>query len=112
MALVVPVTDFFFIIFKCFKLMMSDQIIKNFMYRCKQKYRFTLPAIYSRFATRAVDTNIIDTVIYNNNMDMLGAATTVKNFIKLLFEMKVCIKKVVGEEYSVEVFNSLGYMEE
>ena len=91
---------------------MCVQIIKNFMHRCKQKCGFTLPAIYSRFVTRAVDTNIIDTVIYNNNIDMLGAATTVKNFIKFLFEMKVCIKKVVGQEYSVEVFNSLGYMEE
>ena len=43
---------------------------------------------------------------------MLGAATTVKNFIKFLFEMKVCIEKVQGEENSVEVFNSLDYMEE
>ena len=43
-----------------------------------------------------VDTKITDTVIYNNNINMLGAATTVKNFIKFLFEMKVCIGKSVG----------------
>lgn len=41
-----------------------------------------------------VDTKITDTVIYNNNINMLGAVTTVKNFIKFLFEMKVCIEKV------------------
>ena len=41
-----------------------------------------------------VDTKITDTVIYNNNIIMLGAATTVKNFIKFLFEMKVCIEEV------------------
>ena len=41
-----------------------------------------------------VDTKITDTVIYNNNINMLGAATTVKNFIKFLFEKKVCIEKV------------------
>ena len=45
---------------------MSDQTIKNLMDRCEQKCGFTLPAIYSRFFTRAVDTNIIDTFIYNN----------------------------------------------
>ena len=45
-------------------------------------------------------------------IDMLSAATTVKNFIKFLFEMEICIEKVLAKEYSVEVFNSLDYMEE
>ena len=74
------------------------------MDRCKKKYGFTLPAIYSRFVTRVVDINVINTVIYENNNDMPSAITTVSNFIKFLFKMKVCLEKVLGEDYSVEAF--------
>ena len=74
----------------------------------EKKCWFTLPAIYSRFVTRLVDINVVNTVIYENNIDMRGAITTVSNFIKFLFEMKVCLEKVLGEDYSVEVFNSFG----
>ena len=37
---------------------------------------------------------------------MSGAITAVTNFIKFLYDVKVCLKKVLGEDYSVEVFNS------
>ena len=86
--------------------------ISNFMDGCKGKCGFTLPAVYSRFVTKSVGANHIDAVIYHNNVDMTGAFTIVKYFIRLLFQMKNCIEKILGEEYSVEVFNSLGYMEE
>ena len=82
------------------------------MDKCKQKYGFTLPAIYSRFVTKVVDINVINTVIYENNIDMPSALTTVSNFIKFLCDMKVYLEKVLGEYYCVEVFNSLDFMEE
>ena len=82
------------------------------MDRCKGKCGFTLPAICSRFITKSVDTNHIDAVINHNNVDMPGAFTTVKYFIRLLLQMKTCIEKILGEEYLVEVLNSLDYMEE
>ena len=42
---------------------------------------------------------------------MPGAFTTVKCFIKLSFQMRTCIEKIFGEEYLVEVCNSLDYIE-
>ena len=91
---------------------MNKQTIKKFTDRCKQKCGFSLPAIYSRFITRVVNINVINTVIYENNIDMPGSITTVSNFIKFLYNMNVCLEKVLGEDYSVEVFNSLDFMDE
>ena len=44
--------------------------------------------------------------------DFPGAFTTVKHFIKLLFEMKTSIEKVLGSDYKVEVYNSLDFLHE
>ena len=55
---------------------------------------------------------MINTVIYENNIDMPGAITTVSKFIKFLCDVEVCLKKVLGESYSVENFNSLDVMDE
>ena len=50
-----------------------------------------------------VDINVINAVIYENYIDMPGAIITVSNFIKFLFQIKVCLEKVLGEGYSSEV---------
>ena len=44
--------------------------------------------------------------------DFPGAFTTVKRFIKLLFEMKTSVEKILGSDYKVEVFNSLDFLHE
>ena len=59
-----------------------------------------------------VDINVINAVIYENNIDMPGAIITVSNFIKFLFQIKVCLEKVLGEDYSAEVFDFLDLMDE
>ena len=71
---------------------MNKQTIKNFIDRCTQKCGFTLLAIYSRFVTRVVDIKVINTVTYENNIDMTGVITTVSNFIKFLCDMNVFVK--------------------
>ena len=69
-------------------------------------------SIYSLFITKSVDTNHIYAVIHHNNVDMPGALFTVKHFITLLFQMRTSKEKIFGEEYLIEVFNSLDYIEE
>ena len=82
---------------------MNDQTIKNFMQRCKKKRSFTLPTIYPYFVIKPLDLNFVESVIHNKRCDFPGAFTTVKHFIKFLFEMKNSIKKLLGSDYKVEV---------
>ena len=82
------------------------------MDRCKKKDVFTLHPLYHHFVTKPIDINIVDAVTQNNRVDMLTVSTTVKIFIKLLFEMKVCLEKVLRKDYAVEVYHSLDYIDE
>ena len=91
---------------------MNDQKIKNFMQRCKKKRGFTLPGIYPYFVTKPLNLNFVKSVIQNNRCNLPGAFTTVKHFIKFLFEMKTSIEKVLGSDYKVEVYNSLDFLDE
>ena len=91
---------------------MNDQTIKNFMQRCKKERDFTLPVIYSYFATKPLDLNFVESVMHNNRWDFPGAFTIVKYFIKFLFEMKTFIEKVLGSDYNVEIYNSLDFLDE
>ena len=63
------------------------------MQKCKEECGFTLPVIYPYFVTKPLDLNFVENVIHNNRCDFPGAFTTVKHFIKFLFEMKACIVK-------------------
>ena len=91
---------------------MNDQTIKNFMQRCKKERGFTLTAIYPHFVIKPLGLNFVESVIHDNRCDFLGAFTTVKHFIKFLFEMKTSIEKVLGSDYKVEVYNSLDFLDE
>ena len=91
---------------------MNDQTIKYLMQRCKKKRGFTLPAIYPYFVTKPLDLNFVESIIHNNRCNFPGAFTTVKHFIKFLFEMKTSIKKVLGSDYKVEVYNSPNFLDE
>ena len=53
--------------------MSFEQIVEKFMERCKRKCGFRLPVIYPHYVADSLDPNIIDTVIYHNNIDMRGA---------------------------------------
>ena len=81
------------------------------MDRCKKKHAFTLPPLYPHFVTKPIDINFVDAVIHNNRIDMLAVLTTVKMFIKFFFKMKVCLEKVLGKDYVVEVYHFLDYMD-
>ena len=81
------------------------------MDRCKKKHAFTLPPLYPHFVTKPIDINVVDAVIHNNRIDMPAVLTTVKKFIKFLFKMKVCLEKVLGKDYVVEVYHFLDYMD-
>ena len=91
---------------------MNDQTIKTFMQRCKKDRGFTLPEIKNYFITKPLDLNFIESVIRNNMCDFPGAFTSVKHFIRFLFEMKTSIKKVLGSDYKVEVYNTLDFLVE
>ena len=93
---------------------MNEQTIKNFMQRYKKERGFTLPAVFSYFVTKPFDlnSNSVESVIHNNSCDFPGAFTSVKHFIKFLFEMKTSIEKVFGSDYKVEVHNSLDFLDE
>ena len=82
------------------------------MQKCKKECGFTLPVIYPYFVTKPLDLNFVENVIHNNRCDFPGAFTTVKHFIKFLFDMKACIVKVLGSDYKVEVYNSLDFLHE
>ena len=71
-----------------------------------------MPAIYPYFVTKPLDLNLVESVIHNNRCDFAGAITTVKHFIKFLFEMKTSIEKVFGSDYKIEVYNSLDFLHE
>ena len=81
------------------------------MDKCKKKHIFTLTSLYPHFNTKPIDINIVDAVIHNNRVDMPAVSTTVKNFIRFLFKMKVCLEKVFGKENVVEVYYSLDHMD-
>ena len=51
----------------------------------------------------------VESVIHNNRCDFPGVFTTVKSFIKFLFEMKTSIEKLLGSDYKAEVYNTLDY---
>ena len=90
---------------------MNDQTIKHFMQRCKKERGFTLPAIYPYFITKPLDLNFAESAIHNIRCDFHGAFTTVKHFIKFLFEMKTSIENVLGSDYKVEVYNTLDFLD-
>ena len=56
--------------------------------------------------------NFVENVNCNNRCDFPGAFTTVKHFIKFLFETKTSIEKVLGSDYKAEVYNSLDFLDE
>ena len=91
---------------------MNDQTIKNLIQRCKEERGFTLPAIYPYFVTKPLDLIFVESVIHNNRCDFPGVFTTVKRFIKLLFEMKTSIEKLLGSDYKAEVYNTLDFLDE
>ena len=74
---------------------MNEQTITIFMQICKKERGFTLPAVYSYFATKPLDLNSIESVIHNNRCYSPGAFITVKHFIKFLFEMKTSSENVL-----------------
>ena len=82
------------------------------MDRFKKKRDFTLPPLYPHFVTKPIAINVVDVVIHNNRVNLPAVSTTVKNFIKLLFEMKVCLENVLGKDYAVELDHSVDYMDE
>ena len=91
---------------------MNDQTIKNFIQKCKKERGFTLLVIYPCFVTNSLDLTFVESVIHSNRCDFPGAFTTVKHFIKFLFEMKTPIQKVLGSDYKVAVYNSLNFLDE
>ena len=92
--------------------MSVDQTIKNFMEKCHRKCGFRIPAVYSHYVTMPLDSKFIDAVIYHNNIDMVGAYTTVKHLIKFLYRLKTIISEIVVKDYFAEVFNRLDYMDQ
>ena len=86
---------------------MNEPTIKNFIKRCKKERGFIVLAVYFYFVTNPLDLNSVETVIHNNGCGFPGGFTTVKHFIKFLLQMKTCIKKVLGSDYKVKVYNSL-----
>ena len=53
--------------------MSVDQKIKNFMVKCHRKCGFRIPAVYSHYVTMPLDSSFLDAVIYQNNIDTVGA---------------------------------------
>ena len=91
---------------------MNHLTTKNFMQRSKEERGFTFPAIYPYFIREPLDLNFVESAIYNIRCDFPGAFTTVKHFVKFLFEMKTCIENVLGSDYKVEVYNTLDFLDE
>ena len=105
---------FFFLIFRLEE-KVNDQtifncLINNFMQRCKKELGFILPVICPYFVTKSLNLNFVESIIHR--CDFPGTFTTVKHFIKFLFEMKTSMKNVPGSDYKVEVYNSLDFLVE
>ena len=82
------------------------------MQRCKKEHCFTLPTISPYLITKITNLNFVESAIFNSRCDFSGGFTTVKHFIKFLFEMKTSIEKVLGSDYKVEVYDTLDFMDE
>ena len=42
---------------------------------------------------------------------MHGAMLTIRTFVNFLFNLKTCIENVLGDGFTVKVYNSLDFME-
>ena len=95
----------------------TDPIVVNTIRNVKEKcfvcHGFTLPAIYSEFVLRSnfIEPVFVDLAIKYNNIDFAGSFTTVKHFIKFLNVLKEAISNEFGNDYRVEVFYFLDYMD-
>ena len=86
--------------------------IIKFKEKCLTRNGFTLPAIYPEFAQRNFEnTNIVNSVIKCNNVDFEGSGSTVKCFISFLNDLKDSIVYEVGNDYDLEVFYSLDFID-
>ena len=94
----------------------TDAVVVNSIIKFKEKYLtqngFTLPAIYPEFVQRNFEnTNIVNSVIKCNNIDFEGSGTTVKCLISFLNDLKDTIVYEVGNDYDLEVFYSLDFLD-
>ena len=86
--------------------------ISKYMDRCQAKYGFPLPAIYSRFVSDKISSETVDEILNVNKINIRGGIMVTKALIKFLFDLKIAIKKILGKNYSIEVFYSIEMVEE
>ena len=88
--------------------------LARFMWQCRYRNGFPLPAIYSKFVNQGTDIDTINEIIKVNDLNFnRGAMDPIKSFLQFLIVLKKEICNLLQEKkLRVDISHSIDYLGE